>query len=299
MDLKQLRYFVCLAENLHFSKAAESLDITPSALSMQLQALEKELQVRLVARTKRSVSLTTAGRIFLQTAQETLACANNARRVATLASRGELGSIEIGYVFSSVCSGVVQSLLSSYRARYSQVYVTLNPLESPLQIQLLQNGKLDVCVVRTVAGYSDDFEQICVYREPMVAAMSVNHRLARDLTLRAADLAEEAFVVPQFETDIGFAKHLLAIGGHAGYLPRVETRTKDFITALTHVASGHGVAVIPRSVSVIGLPGLVFLDFVDVEEVSELFVVARKNDTSPFVKSFTEIARTMSNSIAE
>jgi len=291
VDLKQLRYFVCLAENLHFSKAAEFLEIAPSALSMQLQALEKELQVRLVARTKRSVALTTAGQLFLEQALKTLACAEQAKRVATLAGRGEMGSIEIGYVFSSVCSGIVQSLLSGYRGRYPNVSATLHALESPLQIELLQDGKLDACVVRTVAGYSDDFERILVYREPMVVAMSIHHRLAGKVAVRAVDLATEAFVVPQFERDLGFAKHLLAIGEHAGYIPNVATRTKDFITALAHVASGHGIAVIPRSVSAIALPGLVFRDFVEVKEISELFVVVRKNDMSPFVKGLTEIAR--------
>ncbi|ANB72217.1 hypothetical protein AYM40_07445 [Paraburkholderia phytofirmans OLGA172] len=291
MDLKQLRYFVALAENLHFSKAAEALDIAPSALSMQLQSLEKELQVQLVARTKRSVELTTAGQMFLEHARQTLDSAENAKRVATMAGRGQLGSIEIGYVFSSVCSGAVQSLLTRYHTRYGAVRTSLHAMESPLQIQLLQDGKLDVCVVRTVAGDPEEFEQLCISREPMVVAMSSNHRLAAGVSVRAADLANETFVAPQFEKDLGFAKHLLAIGEHAGFIPKVETKTKDFITALAHVASGHGVAVIPRSVSVVQLPGLVFRDFLDVNEVSALFLVVRKNDPSPFVKGFSEVAQ--------
>ncbi|CAN0625350.1 protein of unknown function [Burkholderia multivorans] len=109
MDLKQLRSFVTLAEQLHFSNVAETLDIAPSALSMQIGALERELGVRLLNCTKRSVSQGTAGALFLEEAKRTPAAADNAKRVAMMAGRGQIGALEIGYVASAAYAGIVQS----------------------------------------------------------------------------------------------------------------------------------------------------------------------------------------------
>ena len=111
MELRQLTYFVTLADQLHFARAAELLDLAPSALTMQLQALERSLGVRLVNRTKRSVALTEAGVQFLGEARATLAQAERARTTARRAGRGELGTIKMAYVFSAACAGVVQRLL--------------------------------------------------------------------------------------------------------------------------------------------------------------------------------------------
>jgi DNA-binding transcriptional LysR family regulator len=290
MDLKQLRYFVTLAEQLHFGNAAEMLNIAPSALSMQIQALERELGVRLLARTKRSVSLYAAGVLFLEEARHTLAAAENARRVATMAGRGQIGALELGYVISAACAGVVQRLLLKHAERYPQVRTTLHSLESPAQIRLLHQRELDACIVRTTAGHHDEVQRIRLLREKLVVALPAHHRLAAHCEVRASELADEVFTAPQFHKDIGFAHHLVAIGRDAGFVPNIEFHTKDFLTALVHVASGHGVAVVPKSISSIQLPGLVFRDLADVEDSSELFLVLRLNDNSPLVSSLRDIA---------
>lgn len=290
MDLKQLRYFVTLAEHLHFGAAAEILDIAPSALSMQIQSLERELGVRLLVRTKRSVSLCTAGALFLEEARHTLAAAENARRVAMMAGRGQIGRLEVGYVISAACAGVVQQLLSQHAERYPQVRTTLRTLESPAQIQALQQRELDACIVRTAAGHHDEFDRIMLLRERLVVALPERHVLADKNVVRATELAKETFTAPQFSKDTGFARHLLAIGRDAGFTPNIEFHTKDFITALVHVASGHGIAVVPESISSIQLPRLVFRPLAEVADESELYLVLRRNDSSPFVASLREIA---------
>ncbi|WP_112187209.1 LysR substrate-binding domain-containing protein [Ralstonia sp. GX3-BWBA] len=290
MDLKQLRYFITVAEQLHFGNAAELLDIAPSALSMQIQALERELGVKLLTRTKRSVSLNTAGVLFLKEAQQTLATAENAKRVAMMAGRGQVGALEVGYVISAACAGVVQQLLAKHGEKFPQVHTNLHSLESPTQIQLLQQRVLDACIVRTAAGHRDEVEQIRMLREKLVVALPKTHRLAAAAAVHAKDLANEVFTAPQFHKDIGFARHVIAIGKGAGFTPNIEFQTKDFLTALVHVASGHGIAVIPKSISSIQLPGLVFRELLDVEDDSELFLVMRRNDSSPFVSSLRDIA---------
>jgi DNA-binding transcriptional LysR family regulator len=296
MDLRQLRYFVTLAEQLHFGNAADMLDIAPSALSMQIQSLEKELGVKLLVRTKRSVSLCAAGVLFLEEARRTLAAAENARRVAMMAGRGQIGALEIGYVISAACAGVVQRLLSLHREAYPQVHIRLHSLESPAQIRWLQQRELDACVVRTASGPHDEVDRIRLLKEKLVVALPENHRLAGKEAIVASELANEAFTAPQFEKDVGFARHLLAIGREAGFTPNIEFHTKDFLTALVHVASGHGVAVVPESISNIRLPGLLFRKLGDVHDESELYLVLRRNDSSPFVASLRAIAIEMAGS---
>ncbi|MGU7783150.1 LysR substrate-binding domain-containing protein [Burkholderia sp. PU8-34] len=290
MDLKQLRYFVTLAEQLHFGAAAETLGIAPSALSMQIQALERELGVRLLNRTKRSVSLCAAGMLFLEEAKRTLSAAENARRVAMMAGRGQIGALEIGYVASAAFAGIVQRLLSRHGERYPEVSARLHLLDSPAQIQSLQQRELDACIVRTAAGHPDETDRIRLLSEKLVVALPAGHPLAARQALRAADLAHEKFTAPQFGKDVGFARHLLAIGRVAGFVPNIEYPTRDFITALVHVGAGHGVAVVPASIGGMQLPGVAFRALTDIEDDAALYLVFRRNDSSPFVSSLREIA---------
>ncbi|KWF24764.1 LysR substrate-binding domain-containing protein [Burkholderia pseudomultivorans] len=290
MDLRQLRYFVTLAEQLHFGNAAEALDIAPSALSMQIQSLERELGVRLLDRTKRSVSLCAAGTLFLDEAKRTLAAAENARRVAMMAGRGQIGALEVGYVASAAYAGIVQRLLARHGEQYPQVSTRLHLLDSPAQIRLLQQRDLDACIVRTHAGHRDETDRILLLRETLVVALPAGHPLAARESLRAADLANERFAAPQFGKEIGFARHLLEIGRVAGFIPNIEFPTKDFITALVHVGAGHGVAVVPQSIGALPLPGLVFRALTDVQDDAALYLVFRQHDASPFVSSLRNVA---------
>lgn len=295
MEIRTLKYFVKLAEHLHFSRASEALDIAPSALSMQLQSLEKELGVKLVARTKRSVSLTSAGELFLVEAKATLYQAEQAMLIAKRAGRGEIGKLEVGFVISAACSGILQKILSGYRLQYPGVQVNLQSLESPLQIQLLEKGKLDACIVRNLYGDSSLFDHVMLLNEPIVAALPSTHHLASKPILEAIDLALEAFIAPQFERDFGFNQHILAIGKKAGFTPRFNQRTKDFMTTLALVTSGFGVAAVPLSVSALPIPGITFKPFSDVTERSELIMLFRRHDPAPAVMHLRELANTMTS----
>lgn len=295
MELRTLKYFVKLAEHLHFSRASEALEIAPSALSMQLQGLEKELGVKLVARTKRSVSLTSAGELFLVEAKATLYQAEQAMLIAKRAGRGEVGKLEVGFVISAACSGIVQKILSNYRLQHLGVQVNLQALESPLQVQLLEEGKLDACIVRNLYGDPSLFDHVILLNEPIVAALSSTHHLASKTSLKAIDLAQEAFIAPQFERDFGFNQHILAIGKKAGFTPHFNQRTKDFMTTLALVASGFGVAAVPLSVSALPIPGITFKPFSDVVERSELIMLFRRHDTAPAVMYLKDLANAMAD----
>jgi DNA-binding transcriptional LysR family regulator len=291
MELRQLSYFVRLAEHLHFGRAARALGVSPAALSMQLQALERSLDVRLVDRNKHSVALTTAGELFLAEARRILAQTELARATARRAGRGELGSIRIGYVISAACAGVVQRLLHAYHSDFPEISLSLSELESPEQIRLLTAGSLDACIVRTVTGDLEAVDVLPLLTEPMVIALPSNHNLASKSALRARDLAGESFIVPQFQLEVGFARHLLAIGDAAGFSPEIAIPTRDFLTALTLVGAGLGIAVVPESVQLLGLPRIVYRKPTDVTEVSHLSLVLRRNDRSPAVAQLRGRAR--------
>ena len=293
MELRQLRYFVMLAEHLHFGQAAEALGLAQSALSMQLQALEKELDVKLVARTKRSVALTSAGKLFLEEARATLVQAEHAELVARQAGRGEVGSLEMGYVISATCSGVAQKLLSAYSAKFPGVSIRLHELESPAQAQLLEEGKLDCCIVRSAVGDAFAYEKFTVLREAVIVAMAANHKLAKKKELTAKELINEKFITPQFYSQLGFVKHLLAVGQQGGFTPAVIQHVRDFITALTLAASGAGVAIVPDSMRAIMLPNLVYKNIHDVDEVTELYMLFRRHESSPFVVALMNMVKKM------
>jgi DNA-binding transcriptional LysR family regulator len=290
MELRQLTYFVTLAEQLHFARAAELLDLAPSALSMQLQALERSLGVRLVNRTKRSVALTEAGVQFLVEARATLAQAERAKTTARRAGRGELGTIKMAYVFSAACAGVVQRLLKAYHKNFPEITILLNELESPEQIRLLTTGALDACVVRTVTGDPEAVESLPMLTEEIWLALAPSHALATEPIIHASKLAPEAFIAPQFQHEAGFGRHLVSIGQQAGFAPEVTLRTRDFLTTLALVGAGLGVAAVPQCFTNLRLPNVIYRKLAGVSESSTLSLVFRRGERSPALTQLRRIA---------
>ena len=288
MEIRQLTYFVAIAETLHFSRAAEALGLAPSALSMQIQRLERELGVRLLERTKRSVNLTSAGKLFLVEARAALSQVEHARRVASLASRGEAGSIRLGYVISAACSGIVQAILSRFRELAPDVSISLEELSSPVQLQMLEQGELDVCIVRTLVGRPDQVQRFLLGSERIVIAVPSTHAVLKVQKPGIGALVDEQFIAPQFSQDLGFAAHLARIGEQASFVPKIGYHTRDFITALTLVGAGVGVAAVPESLSSMAIPGVAYLCLDEVTERSDLSMLLRRHELSPVVLKLKE-----------
>lgn len=288
MEIRQLGYFVAIAETLHFSRAAEALGLAPSALSMQVQRLERELGVRLLERTKRSVTLTSAGKLFLTEARTALSHIEHAKRVANRAGRGEAGSIRLGYVISAACSGIVQAILRRFRELAPDVSISLEELSSPAQLQMLEQGKLDVCVVRTLVGGPDQVQRFSLGSERIVIAVPSAHPVLTVEKPNIEALIDEQFIAPQFSQDLGFAVHLSRIGEQLGFVPRIGYHTRDFITALTLVGAGLGVAAVPASLRSMAVPGVAYLGFDEVNERSDLSMLLRRHEISPVVLKLKE-----------
>lgn len=284
MDLRQLRYFLAVAEELHFARAAERLGITPPSLTQQIQSLEAELGVRLLNRTKRSVGLTDAGRRFMEEARKTIRQAEYTETVARQAGRGELGRIEVGYMTSSACAGIVARSLSALRHKLPLVELHLQKLETPQQLRLLVERRIDVGFLRPPDHYPVGLTGITVFRQPVVMALPEGHRLARRRKLHCADLAEEAFVVPSVEAELGFAGYVSAIAEQGGFDPIVAGRAPDYFTIVTLVSAGLGLAAVPASFARVQIPGVRYCE-VDLKKEAHIALAFRRDERAPAVKS--------------
>jgi DNA-binding transcriptional LysR family regulator len=291
MELRHLRYFVAVAEELHFSRAAERLHISPPSLTQQIQTLERELGARLFVRTKRDVKLTDAGARFLEEARITLRQAERAELVARRAGRGEVGRVEIGFVTSAACLGLLTAAVPSYRQAYPLVELSLRKMETARQLEQLTESRLDVGFLRPPTRYPTGISAIIITRQSVVVALPKDHRLAAAETIPAAALAEENFIVPTFETDVGLYGHTAALGAQGRFVPRIGERALDQFTSVTLVAAGFGVAVVPQSIACIRIPGVIYKPLTRRTNEVELAAAFRRDERTPAVKAFIQHLR--------
>jgi DNA-binding transcriptional LysR family regulator len=261
MELRHLRYFVCVAEELHFGNAAQRLGISQPPLSQQIRALEDELGVRLFDRTSRRVQLTEAGRQFLPQAQETLAQAERAARVARLAHDGEVGRLSLGLSPSVPFITSIMDTLARYRRSFPQVSVELNELPRDEQIAGVERGTLDIGIVRAFSPLElrPQMEALHLQREGMVLAMRRDHPLANfGRALFLADIQDEPLILFGSMNGAGFNEMLMAHCEILGFRPKVTLEAGSFGTLVGLTAAGLGVTILSRSLARLNVDTLVF-----------------------------------------
>jgi DNA-binding transcriptional LysR family regulator len=291
MELRRLRYMSVLAEELHFGRAAERLGIAQPALTQQIQALERELGVRLFERTKRSVRLTVAGRVTLDEAIRTIQQADRTVLVARQAGRGQLGHIELGYVGSAIFSGVLSNAISRYREANPMVEVRLNELGILQQLADVGSGRLDVGIVRLpVKSLPVNVAVFLLYREPIILAVPRRHPLARRKTVWVQSLKEERFVAVQIQEGVGFNAQVAELCATSGLSPQIVQRAGQFVALAGMVAGGLGVAFVPDSLRHLQIPDVCYRPL-EIAQYTELAVLYRKSERAPAVVSFIEHMR--------
>jgi DNA-binding transcriptional LysR family regulator len=281
MDLRHFRCFLAVADCLHFSRAAELLHISPPALTKQVQALERALGVRLFNRTKRSVSLTSAGEIFRLEAQQAIAQFAQAEESARRAGRGEIGRLEIGYVASAAYSGVLQRELSNFRRTHPDLQ--LNPFEGSLARlpQMIEAGTLDVAFLRPPVTYPTGIDAAVILRERFVVALHSDSPLARSKVIRPLQLRDEHFIIPEQEFGT------LEIGRRGRFHPHIVARPGRLVAVITMVSLGAGVAVVPESVvERILIPDVSYHEIQGRVVPSEIAVAYRRHEKAPAVRAF-------------
>jgi len=256
MELRHLRYFAAVADELHFGRAALRLRVAQPALSQQIQQLEKEVGVRLLDRTTRRVALTGPGRAFLAEAKRTLADADAAVHAARRAADGEIGRLRVGYVDLAMW-GALPAMLRAYAARHPGVDLTLTELHREPQREALLRGELDVGFLTIGAG-DEVFEAELVEADPLVVALPRNHPAARRERVPIGALAHEPWVLFPRELRTRFLDLVLATCASAGYVPRAVQEASQLHTLTALVSAGVGVSLVPSVVARAARKGVAF-----------------------------------------
>ncbi len=287
MELRHLRYFVAVAEELHFARAARRLHMAQPPLSQQIKSLEDELGVRLFDRSHRRVRLTDAGAAFLTGARRTLATAERAADAARRAARGETGRLAIGYV-ASVAYQLLPAILRAFRRRAPDVTLVLEEMSSAEQSRALAAGTLDVGFVRRPPPIEPGLAGIVVRREPIVLALPRGHALAALRVIRLSELRAEPFIVFPARPRPSWADVAIDLCRRAGFEPAVAQEAIEMTSALSLVAAGIGITLVPASVRAIRRPGVVFRPIAPAP-MSELVLVRRAEPASEIVTRFLDV----------
>jgi DNA-binding transcriptional LysR family regulator len=291
IDSRQVKLFVALAEDLHFARTADRLDIAQSVLSEQIKRLETDLGVRLLNRNKRAaITLTDAGDVFLVEAKAALRQLERADRVGRLVARGEAGHVALGYIGSAVTTGLLPDTLKAFRTASPDVRMHIVAMETPTQLERLSDGTIDVGFIRPRAHYPDGVTAQVVQRESLLIALPADSPLARVKAVKASQLRGVSFIAPQFNEAAGFAEDLARLGRVGGFDAQPEYRVNDFITAVSMASAGYGVALVPQSIQGFAQAGVVFKPLSDFDEQVELAVAYRVREHSPCVLGFIDTA---------
>lgn len=261
MDLKHLRAFLCVAEELHFGRAAERLGMSQPPLSQQIRALEEDLGVRLFERTSRRVRLTEVGRLFEPEARRTLAQAEHARQIAQMAHHGQRGRLRISFTASGPFVQRLSDGLHTYRHRYPEVELTVRELHSYDQIELLRQDAIDIGMIRaaTIPALPEGLQARCLIEEELVVAVRKDHPLATQS--EPPSLLECAAVPLVITTAAGAASYyddVFARAAAAGITLRIASEAAGLATLLGLVAAGVGATLLPQSLTRLQVDNLVY-----------------------------------------
>jgi DNA-binding transcriptional LysR family regulator len=291
MEFRQLRYFVTVAQELHFGKAAERLDITQPALSKQIRVLETELEIELFIRTKRTVKLTKAGEVFLSEAQQLLHQAEKAIKLAKRTALGEVGRLTIGFTATATYT-VLPELIGRFRVRYPQVELEMLELCTEAQVTALNQGKIDLGFLHPPID-TRGLEVYPILAEEFVAVLPKQHHLFSKQSLSLQDLAQESFLLHPRSEGPFLYDEFLKLCRQDGFKPQIVKEVCSHQTRICLVAAGMGITFIPT-----GLQTLVSQDVIckPIENLSlqlEFAAVWRSFVDTPVLQEFLMLLQDM------
>jgi len=289
MELRTLRYFVAVAEELHFGHAAERLHIAQPALSQQIRKLERQLGVQLLSRTKRRVTVTQPGAFLLEAARLILRQADAAVAGVQSARQGLIGRLGIGLITAVTFRGHVFNVLREFRERCPGVAVTLKVMTSVEQIRALHQGEIQIGFVRMPVNDASVALETVV-REELLVALPRKHRLATAKTIRLADLADDRFVMLPRQAGFGLSAQSWDLCREAGFSPKISQDASELQTMTGLVAAGFGVSLVPASGCMLPRRGVVYRPLRPSQTV-EIAAAYSKTSLSPALKAFLEMLR--------
>ncbi|ADV84338.1 LysR substrate-binding domain-containing protein [Terriglobus saanensis] len=289
IELRHLRYFLAVAETLHFSEAARRLGMAQPPLSQQIKRLEEILGHQLFNRTTRGVRLTPAGSLLVERARSTLAKVNDDIEQVRHIGRGEEGTLTVGFA-GSVIFTPLPAAIRTFRRLYPRVELRLQEMFTSGQIAALHNGTLDLAFLRD-GDPTEGLTQLTLRKEPYVAILSEKHPLASKKTLQVKDLAGEPFVL--FDRRMGplAFDRTVACCERAGFRPNIIQNAPQWPTVVRLVAAGLGVSLAPACVTAVTIPGTVYRPVRTISRTTIDVAFRQDHDTQP-AKNFLAIAQT-------
>jgi LysR family transcriptional regulator, benzoate and cis,cis-muconate-responsive activator of ben and cat genes len=289
MELRQLRYFVAVAQELSFTRAAQKLHLAQPALSRQIRQLEEEIGVRLLERNRRSTHLTDAGRVFLGEACALLEQTERAVRAAQKTDRAAAGQLNIGYVWGLFHS-LAPAIIGRFRQLLPDIAVNLFDLTATEQADALVEGKLDAGFI----GFAQEADTAGLAKRKVgtslfVAALPEKHPVARKSPVPLRALADDLFIMISEQSYPGASHYVSEACERAGFRPKIARTVERGYTILGLVAARCGVALLPESLRNLPHPGVIFRPLLDPPQ-GDLFIAWRASRSHPARDTFLTVA---------
>lgn len=291
VELRHLRYFVAVAEELHFGRAAAKLRIAQPPLSQQIRRLEEIVGARLFERNHHAVALTTVGHVFLEDARHILEQAEQALARARAAQQGEVGQLDVGFITGATTTDeIVPAVLAAYRRRYPAVSVRLAELPPREQFRALREQQIQAGFVANVEGVPPEMGAEVLERIPFVAALAPEHRLAGQQSVALRSLVDEPFIFCRRESTHALYDRVIRL---CGFSPHIAQEVSDIRMVLGLVAADLGISLVPASAMALHPRGVVYRPLADsgVDITVEVVLIWRRDDPSPLVRAFLAAAR--------
>jgi DNA-binding transcriptional LysR family regulator len=289
MELRHLRYFATLAEELHFGRAAQRLHIAQPPLSQQIQQLEKELGFKLFHRTKRNVQLTEAGQVFLVEVRQIMRQLQQAIQIGQQTSRGEIGQLVVGFV-SSAAYNILPTILQTFRGCVPGVRLELHELTTDQQLEWLREGRMDIGFLRPPIE-ENRFNWETIFQESLIVALPEGHLLANQSNICLTSLANEPFILFPRILAPGLYDLIISLCQQANFSPNVAQEAIQMQTIVSLVAAEMGVAIVPASLQNLQRIGVVYKTLQEPTPKVGMAMIWLKNETSTTVLRFVEIVK--------
>jgi DNA-binding transcriptional LysR family regulator len=290
MELRHIRYFLAVAEERHFTRAAAKIGIGQPPLSQQIKDLEAEIGASLFRRVAHGAELTTAGEAFLQAVKEMPMLAERATRAARRAARGETGSLRVGLTATAVLNAAVPSAIRAFRRAYADVELVLEEASTTRLVAGLQEGSLDAAFLRPKGSNPEMLQLRLLSEEPMIVALPSGHVAAKQRDVDLASLKDDSFVL--FPRAIGPALYdtIVSACRRAGFEPVIGQFAPQIASMVNLVAAELGVSIVPASTSQLRVRGVAYREIAGQAPTVRLAIAYRRGETSPIVRNFVASA---------
>lgn len=289
MELTHLRYFITVAEELHFGRAARKLHIAQPPLSQQIMRLEEELEVKLFNRTSRRVELTSAGKLFLTEAKAIIERADYASGKMRDIAAGSSGSLSLGFNESAINTFLPETI-RNFREKHPEIKLILHELETAAQLEALQSAQIDLGVMRPFGHDLTQFSTQLLFQEHYVAAVPNNHKFIKDERheIRLDELSSEKFIMFPREIHPSLYDHIVKCCEAVGFTPRIAQNAITKQTTLALIEAGLGIALVPESAKHHAADGISFIKLKSSLPPVNIMAVWRLTENSVIIRNFLE-----------